>query len=39
MSVQWDETVDFVIAGCGGGSMCAALLAKELGKRALIIEK
>src|SRR5271167_263768 len=35
----WDETYDFVIVGSGGASMCAALLAKHLGKRALIIEK
>ena len=39
MSVQWDGVFDFVIVGSGGGSMCAALLAKELGKQALIIEK
>ena len=36
---QWDETFDFVIVGSGGGSMCAALLAKSRGKRPLIIEK
>jgi 3-oxosteroid 1-dehydrogenase len=36
---QWDETYDFVIVGSGGASMCAALLCKSLGKRALIIEK
>jgi 3-oxosteroid 1-dehydrogenase len=35
----WDETYDFVIVGSGGASMCAALLAKQLGKRALILEK
>jgi len=35
----WDETYDFVIVGSGGGSMCAALASKSLGKRALIIEK
>ena len=27
---QWDEVYDLVIAGSGGGSMCAALAAKEL---------
>lgn len=32
-------TYDFVIIGSGGGSMCAALALKSLGKRALIIEK
>lgn len=36
---QWDDTYDFVIVGSGGGSMCAALIAKSLGKKALIIEK
>lgn len=35
----WDETYDLVIVGSGGGSMCAALASKTLGKRALIIEK
>lgn len=35
----WDETYDFVIVGSGGGSMCASLASKVLGKRALIIEK
>ena len=35
----WDATYDFVIVGSGGGSMCAALASKSLGKRALIIEK
>lgn len=36
---QWDHSYDLVIVGSGGGSMCAALKAKELGKSALIIEK
>ena len=36
---DWDESFDFVIVGSGGGSMCAALAAKTLGKRPLIIEK
>ena len=35
----WDDTYDFVIVGSGGGSMCAALACKTLGRRALIIEK
>lgn len=35
----WDATYDFVIVGSGGGSMCAALASKALGKRALILEK
>lgn len=36
---QWDETFDLVIVGSGGGSMCAALAAKRLGRTALIAEK
>jgi 3-oxosteroid 1-dehydrogenase len=36
---DWDESFDFIIVGSGGGSMCAALAAKVLGKRPLIIEK
>ncbi|MNF22405.1 3-oxosteroid 1-dehydrogenase [compost metagenome] len=36
---KWDHSYDLVIVGSGGGSMCAALKAKELGKSALIIEK
>jgi 3-oxosteroid 1-dehydrogenase len=36
---RWDETCDLLIVGSGGASMCAALLARQLGKRALIIEK
>jgi 3-oxosteroid 1-dehydrogenase len=36
---DWDESFDFVIVGSGGASMCAALVAKTLGKRPLIIEK
>lgn len=38
-NLSWDETYDLVIVGSGGGSMCAALAAKRLGKRALIVEK
>jgi 3-oxosteroid 1-dehydrogenase len=37
--MSWDESYDLVIVGSGGGSMCAALAAKKLGKRALIVEK
>jgi 3-oxosteroid 1-dehydrogenase len=33
------ETFDFVIVGSGGGSMCAALVARSLGKTAVILEK
>ena len=36
---DWDESYDFVIVGSGGASMCAALVAKSLGKKPLIIEK
>jgi len=36
---NWDETVDFVIAGSGGGSMAAALYLKSIGKEPLILEK
>ena len=36
---QWDETFDLVIVGSGGASMCASLLYKSLGRRALIVEK
>jgi 3-oxosteroid 1-dehydrogenase len=35
----WDESFDFVTVGSGGGSMCASLLCKSLGRKALIIEK
>jgi 3-oxosteroid 1-dehydrogenase len=37
--MNWDENYDLVIVGSGGGSMCAALAGKTLGKRALIVEK
>lgn len=36
---DWQESYDLVIIGSGGGSMCAALMAQQLGKKALIIEK
>ena len=36
---SWDESYDLVIVGSGGASMCAALAAKKLGRRALIVEK
>jgi 3-oxosteroid 1-dehydrogenase len=35
----FEESYDFIIVGSGGGSMCAALAVKALGKRPLIIEK
>lgn len=34
-----NETFDFVVAGSGGGSMCAALLLRSLGKSVVILEK
>jgi 3-oxosteroid 1-dehydrogenase len=34
-----DETFDFVVVGSGGGSMCAALLMRSMGKSVLVIEK
>jgi 3-oxosteroid 1-dehydrogenase len=33
------ETFDFIVVGGGGGSMCAALVARACGKTALILEK
>ncbi len=39
MSGPLEERYDLVIVGSGGGSMCAALAAHALGKRAVILEK
>src|SRR5258708_33202561 len=36
---QADEEFDFVVAGSGGGSMCAALYMRSVGKSVLIREK
>jgi 3-oxosteroid 1-dehydrogenase len=36
---QQSETFDFVVVGSGGGSMCAALVARSLHKSVLILEK
>ena len=36
---SFDEVVDFVIVGSGGGSMAAALYLKSIGKHPLILEK
>lgn len=33
------ETFDFIVVGSGGGSMCAALVMRDAGKRVLILEK
>lgn len=35
----FDETFDFVVVGSGGGSMCAAVVARSAGKTALVLEK
>ena len=35
----WDDTVEVVIVGSGGGGMTAALAAAEAGVRALVLEK
>lgn len=36
---QWDETVDFVIVGAGGGGLAAAVAARDEGLTTLVIEK
>ncbi len=36
---RWDETADIVVIGSGGGGMTAALVAKDLGSTALVLEK
>ena len=36
---DFDEQVDFVIVGSGGGSMCAALVLRAAGRKVLILEK
>src|SRR3984893_10495858 len=35
----YDEIFDFVVVGCGGGSMCAGLVMRSAGKGVLILEK
>ncbi len=35
----FDEVVDFLVIGSGGGSMCAGLLMRSAGKGVLILEK
>lgn len=37
--MEFDEEFDFIVAGSGGGSMCAALVLREAGHRVLILEK
>jgi 3-oxosteroid 1-dehydrogenase len=34
-----DEVFDFVVVGSGGGSMCAALMMRSLGRSVVILEK
>jgi 3-oxosteroid 1-dehydrogenase len=36
---KWDESVDFIVAGSGGGSIVAALAIADSGKKPLILEK
>jgi 3-oxosteroid 1-dehydrogenase len=36
---KFDETVDFVVVGNGGGSMCAALVMRQAGKSVVVVEK
>lgn len=35
----FDEVVDFLVIGSGGGSMCAALVLRDAGKSVAILEK
>lgn len=35
----FDEVVDFLVVGSGGGSMCSALVMRQHGKSVLILEK
>lgn len=35
----FDETFDWVVVGSGGGSMCSALVMRQSGKSAVILEK
>ncbi len=37
--MSWDETVDFLVVGSGGGGMTAAIRAHDLGAETLVIEK
>ena len=37
--LEFDETFDFVVVGSGGGSMCAGLMMRSLGKSVVVLEK
>jgi 3-oxosteroid 1-dehydrogenase len=39
MAQTWDYTTDILVVGSGGGGMVAAIIAKDQGKSALLIEK
>ena len=39
MAQAWDYTTDILVVGSGGGGMVAAIMAKDQGKSALLIEK
>jgi 3-oxosteroid 1-dehydrogenase len=39
MTIQWDRSVDLLIAGSGGGGMVAGLAALDSGLEPLIVEK
>jgi 3-oxosteroid 1-dehydrogenase len=39
MDKMWDETTDVLVVGSGGGGMTAALIAKDRGAQALVLEK
>src|SRR6201995_7583 len=36
---SFDEVFDFVVVGAGGGSMCASLVMRSVGKSVVILEK
>ncbi len=36
---NWDYTTDWVVVGSGGGGMTSALVAKDRGLEALVIDK
>ncbi len=39
MRTGWDQEVDLLVVGSGGGGMTAALVAKHKGLDVLVIEK